>query len=739
MNETNNALRMRPVSLIGEGERGEVFVGMDEVLRRRVVVKKLLSRSFESADARQRLIREAQTLARLDHPHILRIHDYTESRGYDVFTLEYAPGRTLAEALGDGLDFARKVRIATAIASALVVAHRHGIVHGALSPDSVLLGDGGEIKLTNFASTATQLDRETPRDASITSDMYAFGLLLRELFGDGDRDLRALAASLVREVPSERSTATVALARLQRLASRRNRRIRAAAIAVVVVGLVVGAAKYTFDLQRERAAAIAARTEAEKLRAEANDLVGFMLDDIRPKLWSVGRLEILDATTEKALDYFATMRPDETSPHEASVNVKALVHLSETQLARAELRAAKTTIEHAIRLGDKTVHRYPNDVEVRFAAAMAHAMTTQQLEAESNLVAALAQARVDADAFDDLVRRQPRNLDFLRQQAYAYSNLGTLHDRTEEIAASLQDLETAIAVKRQIAELENTNEARFDVGITVQKAGLALIKLGRFAEARTMLEAERAKLEAALAQGVAHWRMRQLLAVYVDHLVSVAFATGDLGAALRYSEEHLATSNQMVAFDPANVNWKQQLVLAHRSRGIAERMNGNLAAALRHHQMSVDVLEGVFARGKQNSLLLRNMVASRAELARTLLAAGRAREAAVHADLALEVLAPVRAELPMQRSVADALLVRGETLAARGDAAGAKAAWEEGLRVAQALDARSPDPRITDTHARFLLRLGRNDRALPLIDQLSALGYRNREFEALCREKGAAQ
>src|ERR1051325_1796509 len=199
---TGSARRMRPMSFIGEGAGGEVFVGMDEVLRRRVVGKKLLSRSFASEDARWELIQEARTLARLDHPHILRIHHYTEDLGYDIFTFEFASGRTLGTALQEGLDFAKKVRIASAVASALVVGHRPGLVHGALSPESILLADNGDIKLTNFASTTTRLEgaraearwmspeQTRGEEPTSTSDMYSFGLVLRELLRDGDRDAR---------------------------------------------------------------------------------------------------------------------------------------------------------------------------------------------------------------------------------------------------------------------------------------------------------------------------------------------------------------------------------------------------------------------------------------------------------------------------------------------------------------------------------------------------------------------
>lgn len=745
----STALRMRPVSLIGEGSRGEVFVGIDEVLRRRVIIKKLAATSYRSADDRRRLIEEAKVLARLDHPNILRIHDYTEQDGFDVFTFEFTPGSTLSTALAERLDFPKKVRIATAVASALVVAHRNGIVHGALSPDSVLLGESGDIKLTDFASTTTRLDgpRAEPRwrspeetrgeEPTRTSDMYAFGLLLREMFGERDHDVRALTASLLIEVPSERSTAAVALARLHRIGHRRARRLRSGAVALTVALFLFGGAKYTVDLRRERSAAVAAQAEAEARRKQANELVVYMIEDIRPKLLSVGRLEIIDSATDKALAYFASFTPEEISPDDASVHVQALVQLSQNQLIRADLPAARKTVGRAITLAEAALRRRPEDLEVRFAAGNAHAMLSNALDRGGDLAGALTHARAYAEACNDLVRRKPEEIKFLRHQAYAYSLLATLYGRRDDNGAELRDLETAIDVKRRIVTLDNSDESRLEVGITIHKAGLALLKLGRFREAQATLEAERANLETLFARKSTHWRMRELLARYDDDLVAVTFATGDVPASLRLSASHLAISQQLAAFDPDNIDWKRQLIIAHRSAGTAARMTGDLDSALRHHAAAVDLLSGIFVRGRQTNALVWEMSMCRAELARSLLADGRAHTAAIQAGLAIETLQPVRSELPSQRFVADALLVRGEALAAGGDLAGASAAWEEALPVVEAVDVRSPDPRVADTHARILLRLGRNGRATPLIEELSALGYRNREFEALCKEKGA--
>lgn len=741
--------RVRTVSLIDEGRWGEVFVGLDEVLRRRVVVKRLASASFENAETRRRLIEEARILSRLDHPNVLRIHDYSERDGYDVFTFEFAPGTPLPEALETGVDFAKKVRIATAVASALVVAHRNGIVHGALSPSSVIIAENDEIKVADFTSTSTQLDGrraeaewqspEEKRGAepSRAGDMYAFGLLLREIFGEKDRDIRAITGSLVRDAPSERATAAATLAGLHRLARRPARRIRIAAVILAAAFVLFGGMKYAFDLQRERREALEATAEAEERRRKVHELVAFMIRDLRPKLESVGRVDILDSASAKAMDYFASINPEDISPDEAAVHVAAIVQLGQNQSFRSNLPAALKAYRRAVSLGEAMIRRQPDNVEVRARTANAHAMLSQALDRNGDGAGALLHSRAYATATADLVRREPNNVRFLRDEAYAHSNLGSLHDRREEIAASLREFQTAVAIKRRLLPPKPRDDQRLDLSVTVHKVGMALFKLGRFREAREMLEEEHRSLAAMLARGNRDKRLPELLARCDEHLLMIAFAAGDVEAANRHAAAYLSTSRDLGLFDPGNIDWARHLISAERSSGTAARLRGNVTEALEHHAASIATLAEVTAGNRQTALLLRELGHARAEHARSLLAAGLPSAALAEAQRGVEELSRIREDPPTRRFLGDALLVEGEARAARGDLTAANAAWHEALRILEPFDTLSTDPRVADSHARVLLHLGRVDRAQTLIEQLAAIGYRHRELEALSGEKGA--
>src|ERR1041384_3902641 len=109
--------------MLGQGGMGDVYEGFDERLARRVALKVLNREGQLDEEGRARLIREARTLSKLDHPNICRIHDFIDDGANDVLALELTDGRTLQEAMNHGLSSADKLRIARDIADVLVAAH----------------------------------------------------------------------------------------------------------------------------------------------------------------------------------------------------------------------------------------------------------------------------------------------------------------------------------------------------------------------------------------------------------------------------------------------------------------------------------------------------------------------------------------------------------------------------------------------------------------------------------------
>src|SRR5688572_16802415 len=142
---------IRITDVVGQGGMGDVYAGYDEKLDRKVALKVLHAENRLDAESRERLVREARALSKLDHPHICRIYDYIESTDVDVLVLEFINGRTLQDVIYDEqTSRSEKLEIAVAVAEVLVAAHRVGIVHRDLKPENVMLTKQGEVKVLDF-------------------------------------------------------------------------------------------------------------------------------------------------------------------------------------------------------------------------------------------------------------------------------------------------------------------------------------------------------------------------------------------------------------------------------------------------------------------------------------------------------------------------------------------------------------------------------------------------------------
>ena len=138
---------------VGRGGMGVVYRARDERLQRRVAIKVLPPELAFQKDIRERFTREAQTAARLSHPHIVPIHTVGEGQGLVYFVMGYVDGESVAGRIRrrGRLPVEEARRIMKEAADALSAAHALSIIHRDIKPDNILLeGTRGRVMVTDF-------------------------------------------------------------------------------------------------------------------------------------------------------------------------------------------------------------------------------------------------------------------------------------------------------------------------------------------------------------------------------------------------------------------------------------------------------------------------------------------------------------------------------------------------------------------------------------------------------------
>lgn len=138
-------------AVIGQGGMGVVYRARHVRLDRVVAIKMLRSGDHASAQELTGLVREAQAIAGLQHPHIVQVHDVGELGGLPYFTMEFVEGGSLAQKLaGTPQPAMSSAEAVSVLARAVHAAHERGTVHRDLKPGNVLISGDGTLKITDF-------------------------------------------------------------------------------------------------------------------------------------------------------------------------------------------------------------------------------------------------------------------------------------------------------------------------------------------------------------------------------------------------------------------------------------------------------------------------------------------------------------------------------------------------------------------------------------------------------------
>lgn len=511
----------------------------------------------------------------------------------------------------------------------------------------------------------------------------------------------------------------------QRELQARNRRLviaasMASAVAAVTVVLAV--------------LAMQARNDALRRQQQAEDLLQFMVGDLRDKLEPIGKLAILDAVGKKAMDYFATLEKNDLTDAALASRAKALRQIGDVRTKQGDMAGASEAVEQALALDQELVQRHPDDTESlanvadsEFAMGYAHYV-------KGEFEKARPWWERSGKTADRLLALQPGEDRWVAKVSEAHANMGALlyqlqnmGDARKEYEIGLDRLQPLLSRKPDDSPLlvlaSDIRSGLWGIALATTDTESALTQAqecGKLRRHLSSLQPDNAGYKNSLAAA-------NLVELYTESLIRPVMADAP---ALR---ETLALTEELAKLDPDNIEYLRNRQIALNYLIDAHLSGEHVNAAEQASQQLLSLARDTYRRAPANAAVLDDLLGIMNQSAKlALLQKDRATALARIREVQALPLTPAQVKASTPSRWLDLALTDWLIAARTPDASKAQAFVEQWLAKAKASGTVKPELML-----RYEALSGNMAAASQYLGKLSALERSHPFVKQFCRETRA--
>ena len=477
-------------------------------------------------------------------------------------------------------------------------------------------------------------------------------------------------------------------------------------------------------------AARSAQTQAEAHRTEAEGLMGYMLGEFVDKLRPIGKLDLLDSVSSRALKYLSNPARSDDDGSALAQRAKSLQLISEVKISRGDPVSANTALLAGREILRQQLNENPNELAL-LKSAGENAFWLGQIHLDQ---AEWAKSSHYFEEYRNYADRQvavaPEAVDGWIEQSYAHNNLGTLALRRGDVNRAASEFGISVALKsRAYNKLPKDKQLAADLADSLSWYASAYMQSGELVQAEKLYARELALLQSLHQTYPDDTLWVNRLSSAWSHQSEIKQARGDMEASHDNMREAHALLQIIVKKDPSNRIWQRNLYLAEL-RLIETATSNNLKPA--QALAKLGKLEQKFTELIQvepKKLNLYTMLASvQHRKASILLRARQIADAVDSLQPALESLQKLHASAPADQDIrtvlVDALLLSAE-LSQLQEINGAPRYCRTAQEILEPLVESSSDFRLLGPWVKVNACLNQNNRALQAKARLTAMLYRD--------------
>ena len=469
-----------------------------------------------------------------------------------------------------------------------------------------------------------------------------------------------------------------------------------------------------------------ARNDAQRRQAQAEDILGFMLGDLRGKLTTVGRLDLMRAVDDKATHYFATLDPRDLSDRSLEAQARSLTGIGSVRLDEGKYAEAMAAFNEAYARSSALYQRQPSNGQRLFDRAQAEYWVGAVYWRKGLFDETRVWFTRYRDSALHLAAMDRKNFDWQREVAYGHQNLATLDQSQGRKKEAEQAFRAELLLYRKwIAQHPRDASLRDEAANAASFLGSLAQDDGRLAEAemRFREQVEALSRNRAAEPDNAIWKNDWLYARAL--LAQAQMAQGEFGAAQRNMDETTREADALAAQDRKNVEWQRLTGFCHLKLAMLA-MRTDRQRAEREALRAESSLADAHAAQPDDEPAIRSLAADRLLMAELALDNRRPADAATRLAQVDTDMAPAWARKTSDKLrilMAQTRWLDGRTQQALGDAAAAQAAWATAERLLRESQGDPPAFDRLELLAKVLEARNDNAAAAPYLARLHQTGF----------------